>query len=116
MDHLRKIVHRLRPGEELVNAPDAFFFRERSFYFEIVSGRRPRIASLIGLFRTLINEPFSLKNKIAIATFFLVVFVLPSDRRKSLLTYRLQPTNRSALGLARQILWSSHRIPVLAKG
>jgi glycosyltransferase involved in cell wall biosynthesis len=116
MDHLRKIVHRLRPGEELVNAPDAFFFRERSFYFEIVSGRRPRIASLIGLFRTLINEPFSLKNKIAIATFFLAVFMLPSDRRKSLLTYRLQPTNRSALGLARQILWSSHRIPVLAKG
>jgi glycosyltransferase involved in cell wall biosynthesis len=116
MDHLRKIVHRLRPGQELVNPRDAFFFRERSFYFEIVSGRRPRIASLIGLLGTLINEPFSPKNKIAIATFFIVVMLLPTDKRKSLLAYRFQPTNRSALGLARQILWSSRRIPILAKG
>lgn len=115
-DHLRKIVARLSPGEELVNPRDAFFFRERSFYFEIVSGRRPRIASLIGLLRTLINEPFSRKNKIAIATFFLVLMLLPTDRRKSLLAYRLQPTNRSPWGFARQLLWSSRRIPNLAEG
>jgi glycosyltransferase involved in cell wall biosynthesis len=104
MEHLRAIVRRLKPDQELVDPRDTFYFRERNLYLDIASGRRPRGTALRGLLSKLVAEPFSAKNKIAMAAFFLLASVLPNDRGKALLAYRLKTGHRSALGFAKQII------------
>lgn len=109
MKHLRKIIRRLAPDQELVDARDAFYFRERSLYLDIVSGRGPRLSSLPGLLAKLMDEPFPPKSKVGMAAFFLLVSVLPSDRRKALLAYRFKAGRRSALGFAKEIIGTAPR-------
>jgi glycosyltransferase involved in cell wall biosynthesis len=110
MEHLRAIIWRLNPDHELVDAQDAFYFRERKFCLDIASGQRPRLAALPGLLFKLMGEPFSAKNKLAMAVFFFLASVLPNDRCKALLAYRLKTGHRSALGFAKEMIgW---RVPL----
>ena len=105
MEHLRSIVLRLAPERELVQSREAFYYRERTFYLDIISGRRPRVAVLPRLLSALAPEPYPIKSKLALATFFALGALLSNSRAKSLLAYRLASERRSALGLARAILW-----------
>lgn len=104
MEHLRAIVRRLYPERELVDARDAFYFREHKFCLEIASGQRPRLTALPGLLFKLVGESFPAKNKLAIAAFFFLASVLPNGRGKALLAYRLKTGHRSVLGFAREII------------
>jgi glycosyltransferase involved in cell wall biosynthesis len=104
MQHLRVIIQRLRPDQKLVESRDAFYFRDRNLCLDIASGRRPRLWALPGLLAMLMNEPFSAKNKVAMAAFFILASVLPNDRGKALLAYRLKTGHRSALGFAKEII------------
>jgi glycosyltransferase involved in cell wall biosynthesis len=104
MEHLRVIVQRLKPDQKLVDPRDAFYFRDRNLYLDIASGRRPRLTALPGLLSTLLDVPFSAKNKVAMAAFFILASVLPNDRGKALLAYRLKTGQRSALGFAKEII------------
>jgi len=104
MEHLRAIIRRLQPDQELVNPREAFYFRERMFCLEIASGQRPRLTALPELLSNLVGEPFSAKNKAAMAAFFILASVLPNDRGKALLAYRLKSGHRSALGFAKEII------------
>ncbi len=108
MAHLRMIVARLTPDRELVDPRDAFYFRERKLCLDIMSGQRPRLTALPGLLSRLADEPHSAKHKLAMAAFFVLSSVLPNDRAKALLAYRLKRGQRSALGFAREIVgWSA---------
>jgi glycosyltransferase involved in cell wall biosynthesis len=110
MEHLRAIIRRLNPDQELVDARKAFYFREHKFYLDIASGQRPRLVALPGLLFKLVGEPFSTKNKLAMAVFFFLASVLPNDRGKALLAYRLKTGHRSALGFAKEMIgW---RVPL----
>jgi glycosyltransferase involved in cell wall biosynthesis len=104
MKHLREIIRRLEPNQKLVDPGDAYYFRERNFYLEIASGRRPRLTSLPGLLSKLADEPFSAKNKVAMAVFFLLATILPNASGKALLAYRLKTGHRSLLGFAKEIV------------
>jgi glycosyltransferase involved in cell wall biosynthesis len=104
MGHLRTILRRLAPEQELVDPRETFFFREHSFHLEIASGQRPRLTALPGLVSKLLGEPFSVKNKVAIAVYFILGSMLPNDRGKALLDYRLKTGHRTALGLAKEII------------
>jgi glycosyltransferase involved in cell wall biosynthesis len=104
MEHLRAIVRRLRLEQELVDSRDAFYFRERKLCLDIMSGRRPRLTGLPGLLSKLADEPYPAKNKLAMALFFLLSSVLPNDKAKVLLAYRLKTKHRSMLGFARDIV------------
>lgn len=106
MEHLRLIAQRLGLAQQLVNPRDAFYCRERQLCLDIVSGRRPRLASLPPLLSRLALEPFSAKNKLAMALFFILSSVLPNERARMLLAYRLKTGHRSALGFAKAILGS----------
>jgi glycosyltransferase involved in cell wall biosynthesis len=109
MEHLRAIIRRLNPDLELVDSRKAFYFREHKFCLDIASGQRPPLTALPGLLFTLMGEPFSIKNKLAMAVFFSLASVLPNDRAKALLAYRLKTGHRSALGFAKEIIVS--RVP-----
>jgi len=87
-----------------VDPRDAFYFRDRNLYLDIASGRRPRLSALPGLLAKLVDVPFSTKNKAAMAAFFILASVLPNDRGKALLAYRLKSGHRSALGFAKEII------------
>jgi glycosyltransferase involved in cell wall biosynthesis len=103
MEHLRLIIERLGLKETPVNPRDAFYFRERQLCLDIVSGRRPRLTALPGLLSKLVLEPLSTKQKFAMALFFFLSSVLPNERARILLAYRLRTGQRSALGFAKAI-------------
>lgn len=104
MEHLRLIVRRFKPDQELVDARQAFYFRDCKFCLDITSGRRPRLIALPRLLYKLMGEPLSAKNKIAMAVFYFLASVLPNDRGKALLDYQLKTGRRSAMGLAKEIV------------
>jgi glycosyltransferase involved in cell wall biosynthesis len=104
MDHLRKIIQRLRPDQELFDPRDTFYFREHQLFLDIACGRRPRLTALPRLMPKLMAEPLSIKNKAGMAAFFFLASVLPSQRGKSLLAYRLKTGERTAAGLAKEVI------------
>jgi glycosyltransferase involved in cell wall biosynthesis len=101
-EHLRRVVQRLAPGRELVEPRKAFYYRDRKFCLDIVSGDRPRLAALPMLLGGLLAEPYPLKAKLAMMGFFVLGSVLPSGPAKTLLAYRSKSGERSTLGLARE--------------
>jgi glycosyltransferase involved in cell wall biosynthesis len=103
MKHLRAIVKKLNPDQELVDPRKAFYYREHKLFLDVASGRRPRFTALPGLLAKLAGESASAKNKIAMAAFFCLASVLPNDRSKALLAYRLKTGQRSVLGFAKEI-------------
>jgi glycosyltransferase involved in cell wall biosynthesis len=104
MEHLRAILQRLKPAQELVDPRETYYFREHKFYLEISSGERPRLTALPGLLSELVGEPLSAKDKVAMAVFFFLATVLPNNGAKTLLAYRLKTGHRSALGFAKEII------------
>lgn len=110
MAHLRKVVGRLKPGAELVDPRKTFYYRERKLFLDIVSGNRPEITALPGLLSTLANADISVKNKSVMAVFFGLASVLPNDRSKMLLAYRLRTGRRSLLTFAKEFIgWGGRR-------
>jgi glycosyltransferase involved in cell wall biosynthesis len=103
MGHLRTILRRLKPDQELVDPRDTFYFREQSFHLQVASGQRPQLTALPGLVAKLLGQPASAKNKCAMAVYFILASVLPNERGKALLAYRLKTGQRTALGFAKEI-------------
>jgi glycosyltransferase involved in cell wall biosynthesis len=103
MNHLSAIVQRLHPDRKLVDAHDTFFFRDRTLYLEIASGRQPRLTALPALLAKLFDVPVSTKSKIALAAFYFLVSILPNERSSKLLSYRLKTGERSAWGFAKAL-------------
>jgi glycosyltransferase involved in cell wall biosynthesis len=103
IDHLGTIISRREPGLKFVDPRDTFYYRELAFCREIAAGRRPSLAMLAGLVSKLLSEPFSLKNKLAMTTFYTLGSVLPNARAKALLAFRFKTGARTALGFAQVI-------------
>lgn len=103
-NHLRTVLRRFGRDGELTAAEKTFYFRERRFYLDIAAGRRPPLRTIPGLVVLALREPFSFKNKVAIAALFIIASIVPHDRRKALLAYRLSTGPRSALGFLKQVL------------
>lgn len=106
MEHLRLIARERMPGERLVDLDKAFYFRERKLCLDIAQGRKPRLAALPGLLATLLHEPFSSKNKLAMGAFFTLASILPNRRASALLAYRLRTGRRTFGGFVKQVLGS----------
>jgi glycosyltransferase involved in cell wall biosynthesis len=104
MEHLRAVVQRLKPGSELVDPRKTFYFREHKLFLDIVSGQGPQLKALPGLLSRLASEELSTKNKITLGLFFSLASMLPNERSKALLAYRLKAGNRSILDFAREII------------
>jgi glycosyltransferase involved in cell wall biosynthesis len=104
MEHLRAVVHRLKPGSELVDPRKTFYFREHKLFLDIVSGQGPQLAALPGLLSKLAGEELSAKNKITLGLFFGLASMLPNERSRALLAYRLKAGNRSILAFAKELI------------
>jgi len=104
MEHLRAIIRRLAPDEELVDPRETFYFRERKFCLDIASGQRPRMRALPGLLSKLVGQSLSARNKIAMTAFFLLASLTPNQRGKDLLAYRLKTGHRSTFGFLKEMI------------
>jgi glycosyltransferase involved in cell wall biosynthesis len=102
MEHLRTVIRRREPNQDLFDPRETFYFRELKFCLDIASGQRPR--ALLGLVPKLLGEPFSVKNKVAMAAFYTLASVLPNDRGKALLAFRFKTGPRTAFGFAKEII------------
>jgi glycosyltransferase involved in cell wall biosynthesis len=103
MEHLDAIIRRLGRGQALGDPHEAYHYYDRTFCLNIASGKRPPLSALPGLMLKLIREPYSRKNKVALAIFFFFATVLPIERGKALLAYRFKAGNRTLSGFARVI-------------
>lgn len=111
MKHLGTIVRRIDPSQTLGEPRKSYYFLDRSFCLDVASGRRPPLIALPRLASALVGEPISIKNKIAMASFFFLASVVPNERRKALLAYRLKAGDRTIRGYAREI-FGLPQIPV----
>jgi glycosyltransferase involved in cell wall biosynthesis len=96
MKHLREILRRLEPKREMVDPRDTYYFREQALFLEISSGRQPRFTAVLQLIKKLLGEPYPVRSKLSLAGFYLLASILPNDRGKALLAYRLKTGNRTA--------------------
>jgi glycosyltransferase involved in cell wall biosynthesis len=104
MKHLREFLLRLELKQELVDPRDTFYFREQKLFLDISSGQRPRFTALFGLIPKLMGEPHPARSKMVLAALYSLASILPNDRGKALLAYRLKTGDRTALGLAREVI------------
>jgi glycosyltransferase involved in cell wall biosynthesis len=102
-EHLRDIVRRLAPGRELIQPQQAFYYREREYCLEIVTGKARRSTSVPKLLVGLLAEPYSPARKLAMAAFFVFGAFLPTKAAKALLAIRSQGGHRSAKTYVRAI-------------
>jgi glycosyltransferase involved in cell wall biosynthesis len=100
-NHLRQVLRAFGRDHELTSPEQTFYFRERSHYVDIASGRRPKLKHWMALLCSVLGEPFSPKKKIAMSLFVVLSSLLPNDQRRSLVTYRLHAGPRSAGGFIR---------------
>ncbi len=104
LNHLRRILERMRSPHRLPRGEDTFYHRERTLYAKVAEGVRPTPRDVLGLQRALAMQPMSAKRKAAIVALAWLTTVLPSDRAKAVLAYRLNPGERSAKGLVTNLL------------
>lgn len=96
-EHLRTILARVAPGRRLVEPQGAFYYRERSFCLQIVSGSSSRASMLPKLMASVGSEPFPIVQKIALVAFFVLAAMLPREPARALMAYRSRNRRRSGL-------------------
>ena len=104
MNHLDTVIRRLKPGQALSDPRRSYYYRDHSFCIDIASGRRPHLSALPGLLLKVGSLPNPIKNKLALATFYILGSVLPNKKSSALLAYRLGTESRTVLGFAKTVL------------
>lgn len=103
LEHLRRLLNEKGLGSKLVTADRAYFYQERSFYLAIANSVRVGLRQFLFLLSLLWIYPYSAKLKLSMTLFFVLTFLLSSERAKRVVNYRMQAHSRSALGLIRSI-------------
>lgn len=103
LEHLRRLLDEKGLGSRLVTADRAYFHEERNFYLAVANSMRIGLRHFIFLLSLLWAYPYSAKVKLSMTVFFVLAFVLSSERAKRVVNYRMQTHSRSALGLFRAV-------------
>ncbi|MEZ2126347.1 MULTISPECIES: glycosyltransferase family 2 protein [unclassified Sinorhizobium] len=110
-NHLRRILSRRGQAQGLVSPEDTYFYLEHHFYLAIAEGRRISAANLSRLLKRLwIAAYCPLSTKAVITVFLILTALLPNERARAALSYRLEAGNRSTIGLL-QALFSPRKCP-----
>ncbi|MFB9948315.1 glycosyltransferase family 2 protein [Rhizobium puerariae] len=104
MGHLRQIVETYGFAGELVVPEQAYFYLERRFYLAVAEGERISVQSLLRLLTVLWREYYPARTKAVITAFFLMTSMLPKERARRGLAYRLDAGKRSPLGLLQALI------------
>jgi glycosyltransferase involved in cell wall biosynthesis len=99
LEHLRRILGDKGLGFRLVTADRAYFYQERSFYLAVAENMRIGFRQFLFLLSLLWAYPYGAKVKLGMTFFFVLTFLLSSERAKRVVSYRMQAHHRSALGL-----------------
>jgi glycosyltransferase involved in cell wall biosynthesis len=103
LEHLRALLSEKGLGSGLVAIDRAYFFQERSFYLAIAENRPFGLRRLLLILRLLWRDPQSAKFKLSMTVFLLLAFLLPNERARRVVNYRLQARQRSFAGLVKAI-------------
>lgn len=102
-EHLRRILPGYGYRSGLVSTEHAYFYRERRFYLAVAEDEQVSFASLSGLVGRLWRDKNPLRMKVSMTLFFTAVSLLPRDRARKALAYRLGAGTRSTRGLIRAL-------------
>lgn len=94
---------------DLPRPEDTFFHRERSLYATVAEGGRPSPRQVARMQAALLRQPMSAKRKAAVAALAAATMLLPADRAKAMLAYRLNPGHRSVRGLLSELVRPGRR-------
>lgn len=102
-EHLRQILPGYGYRSGLITAEHAYFYRERRFYLAVAEDERISFASLSGLVWQLWRDKNPLRMKVSMTLFFTAISLLPRERARRALAYRLGARTRSTRGLIRAV-------------
>ncbi len=103
-EHLRRILPDYGYRSGLISAEHAYFYRERRFYLAVAQGERISLASLSGLVWRLWRDQNLLRMKVSMTLFFTVISLLPRERARRALAYRMGAGTRSTRGFIRALI------------
>ncbi|KKX24513.1 glycosyl transferase [Rhizobium sp. LC145] len=104
MEHLRQILTRSGQASDLVRAEKSYFYLERRFYLSVVENEPVGPGRLGQLLARLWGDDHPVKTKTAMTAFFIITCLLPNERARRGLAYRLGPGTRSMRGLLQALI------------
>jgi glycosyltransferase involved in cell wall biosynthesis len=99
LEHLRGLLAAKGLASQLVTTDRAYFFQERSLYLAIAENRHFGLRRLIILLQLLWRDPQGAKFKLSMTVLFILAVLLPGERARRVVNYRLQAGQRSLSGL-----------------
>ncbi|KQS82222.1 glycosyl transferase [Methylobacterium sp. Leaf361] len=106
--HLRGLLHDWRPGISLVEPEQTYYFQFLEFCMAILRGVRYGGRPFLGLIRSVLIEPRSLKWKMANALFVVATFLAPVRCAQALLAFRFSPKRRPIRQILRATIGAGH--------
>ena len=103
LHHLRRILKQQGQQVDVVRAENTFYYREQEFYVAVARGHEVGAGKLIALVRALWGYEARIAQKIGMSCFFILTALLPKDKARRGLAYRLSPQERSSIGFMRAI-------------
>jgi len=104
MNHLRRVLEKYGHEADLVAPKKAYFYRERRLYLAIASDERRSAIEVAVLLFGMWGDYQPVRDKVTMTFFFVMISLLPNERARRGLAYRLQAGTRSTLGFVRAIL------------
>lgn len=98
MEHLRRVVQRMSPGQHLAPTEDMYFFIERQLCAKIATGSRLSAQDAKRVIGAIRRQDWSPKSKCAMAAFFLLATAVVPERAMNLMAYRFKFGPRSVRG------------------
>lgn len=103
-EHLREVLTRYDRDRDLTPPESTYFYIERSFYLAIAEGERIALSRLLVLLKHVWQGYHPVKAKAGLTTFFTLAAILPNERARRGLAYRLAAGKRSTIGLLRAVI------------
>ncbi|MGU3541638.1 glycosyltransferase family 2 protein [Methylobacterium sp. A52T] len=106
--HLRNLLRNWRPGVSLIEPEKTYYFQFLEFCTAILRGVRYGGRPFLGLIRSVLTEPRSLKWRVANALFLVAIFLAPARCAQALLAFRFSFKRRPSRQILRAKIGAGH--------
>ena len=104
MEHLRQVLSRFVDAPALVQPDRTYFYQEHRFYLAIAENERIRPGMLARLLARLWSDDHPVRAKTSMTVFYIFIYLLPNERARRGVAYRLRPETRSLWGFLKVLI------------